>query len=177
MPYRPAVANTLVFIALVALAAGSRFAEIAPNFAAVAAAGLFAGFYFRSRAAAIAVPIVAMLVSDVFLGSYPWYQVIAVYGCLTLPVLLGRWMRGSNSALRIAGSSLAMSVVFFIVTNFSVWLGGFYGHSLMNLVECYIAALPFFKYTLAGDLLYAGAIFGAYEVVRTFSPGPRCAIA
>jgi hypothetical protein len=177
MPNRPAVANTLVFIALVALAAGSRFAEIAPNFAAVAAAGLFAGFYFRSRVAAIAVPVVAMLISDMFLGSYPWYQVIAVYACLTLPVLLGRWMHGSYSAARIAGSSLAMSVVFFIVTNFSVWLSGFYGYSLMNLVECYIAAFPFFKYTLAGDLVYAGAIFGAYEAARSVSPGPRRAIA
>jgi hypothetical protein len=174
---RPAIANVLVFFALVALAAGSRFAEIAPNFAAVGAAGLFAGFYFRSRVAAVGVPVVAMLVSDMFLGSYPWYQVIAVYGCLTLPVLLGRWMQRSHSVARVVGSSLAMSVVFFVVTNFSVWLSGFYGYGLVNLAECYVAALPFFKYTLAGDLVYAGVIFGAYEAARALTPRARCAIA
>ncbi len=177
MPNRSPLANGLVFAALIAVAVASRFAEIAPNFAAVAAAGLFAGFYFRSRAAAVAVPIVAMLLSDPFLGGYPWYQVIAVYGCLTLPVVFGRMMGGRVSAGRVVGSSLAASVVFFVVTNFAVWLSGFYGYGVADLAACYVAAVPFFKYTLAGDLLYSGAIFGVYEAVRMLGVMRRPALA
>lgn len=177
MPTRSMIVDALVFAGLVAVAAASRFAEIAPNFAAVAAAGLFAGFYFRSRVAAAAVPIAAMVLSDPFLGGYPWYQVIAVYGCLALPVAFGRMMGGRVSAGRVVGSSLAASVVFFVVTNFAVWLSGIYGYAAADLARCYAAALPFFKYTLAGDLLYSGAIFGVYGAVRTLGATRRAALA
>ncbi|MBL8745934.1 MAG: hypothetical protein JNK58_06210 [Phycisphaerae bacterium] len=165
MPTRSLVLDGVVFAALVAAAFVSRFAEVAPNFAAVAAAGLFAGFYFRSRAAAVGVPILAMVLSDPFLGGYPWYQVIAVYGCLALPVVFGRMMNGSASWGRVAGSSLAASIVFFVVTNFAVWAGGVYGYGPGDLARCYVAAAPFFKYTVSGDLFYAGLFFGVHALV------------
>lgn len=177
MPNRSVLANVFVFTALVGVAFASRFTDIAPNFAAVAAAGLFAGFYFRSRVAAVAVPVVAMLLSDPFLGGYPWYQVIAVYGCLTLPVLFGRLMNGRATPLRIVGSSLAASVVFFVVTNFAVWAGGVYGYSAADLARCYIAAVPFFKYTLSGDLFFAAAIFGVHAAAQSIAVLRRPALA
>lgn len=177
MPNRPAAVSIAVFVALVAVAAGSRFAWIAPNFAAVSAAALFAGFYFRSRLAAAAVPLIAMVLSDLALGTYPVEQMIAVYACLTLPILMGRAIGTTAAPLRIAGWSLLASCIFFLVTNFAVWLGGVYGMSAAGLAACYIATLPFFKYTLAGDLLYAGMFFGAYETVRVLRTVRAAAVA
>jgi hypothetical protein len=163
---RSVVINGVLFGVLVALAAGSRFLEIAPNFAAVAAAGLFAGAFFRSRILAGAVPIGALVVSDLFLPSYPWYQMAAVYGSMALSVVLGAWVGDSRRTWRIAGAAAAGSVVFFVVTNFAVWAGGMYGWTWSGLARCYLAAVPFFKYTLAGDLFYSAMLFGAAGAVK-----------
>lgn len=173
---RPIALTGLVFTLLVALAAGSRFLEIAPNFAAVAAVGLFAGSFFRSRMLAAAAPIVALVVSDLFLPSYPWYQMAAVYGSMVISVLLGTWLGEAPRAGRVVGAVLAGSVAFFIITNFAVWVAGMYGLTWSGLARCYIAAVPFFKYTLAGDLVYAGAIFGVCALARRAAIEPRSAL-
>src|ERR1043165_3515054 len=84
--------DAAVFLALVALAILGRFIGAAPNFAAVAGVALFAGFFFASRLTAIAVPITAMLISDLFLGWYDPRQMVVVYVCLVLPVLFRGWI-------------------------------------------------------------------------------------
>jgi hypothetical protein len=58
------------------------------------------------------------------------------------------------------------SILFFIVTNFGVWLTGggwFYPKTWQGLMECYTLAIPFFRNTVAGDLVYTGALFGLFE--------------
>ena len=64
-------------------------------------------------------------------------------------------------------ASLISSTVFFIVTNLGVWLvGGLYPHTLPGLENCYILALPFFRNTLMGDLLYTGVLFGSFAMAK-----------
>jgi hypothetical protein len=77
------------------------------------------------------------------------------------------FLRKSTSAARIGLTTVAGSVWFFVVTNFVSWLGQAlpYGYSLAGLADCYISALPFFRGTLAGDLLFGAALFGAHAVL------------
>lgn len=157
----------LLFTGLVLAAVVSRFLWIAPNFTAVGAAALFAGFMFRSRGVAAGVPIVAMLISDAVIGFYQWPVMLAVYGSLAAPALFGRLLRGRAGATRVAGCSVAGSVLFFVATNFAVWACGAYGHDSAGLAACYTAAIPFFKYTLAGDLVYAGVFFGVHALATS----------
>lgn len=159
--------NTLVFLLLVAIGAGSRFVDAAPNFAAVAAVALFAGFFFANRMWACAVPLTAMVISDVFIGRSNLWEPAVVYACLCLPVLVGARLGTRPNLGRILGASLLCSIAFFVFTNLAVWaFQSIYTKDLAGLGTCYIAAWPFFRYTLAGDLAFTGAIFGAYLLAR-----------
>ncbi len=171
-----ATTEAIVFVLLVAAGAASRvvFREL-PNFAPIAALALFAGYYFRHSVVALLVPLAAMLISDCFLGFYEWQLLAVVYAMLTLPVALRPLARKflaierrqlSRTAASLAGllsCSLGSSLLFFAATNFAVWYGStWYPQNWHGLVECYAAAMPFFKYTLLGDLFYASLLFGGY---------------
>lgn len=135
-----------------------------PNFAPVAAISLFSGFYFRRYF--IAIPLAAMFISDIFLGFYDWKLMAVVYSSFALIGLLGILMRKNKSILSLFSCSFVGSVLFFLLTNFAVWVfSSWYPHNWQGLVECYAMAIPFFKNTLLGDLFYASVIFGCYEVL------------
>jgi hypothetical protein len=151
---------------LVAVGVASRLAQdvcpwLPPNFQAVAGTALFAGFLFRSRAMALLVPLAAMAISDQVIGGYDRVVMIAVYGSLALPVLFGNWLERRLSATRVVGAAVASSVLFFLLTNLAVW-SAWYPHTTEGLARCYLRAVPFFAYTFAGDLFFAGSLFGVY---------------
>jgi len=150
----------------VAGAAALRLLPHPPNFAPIAAIALFGGVYL-SRKFALGIPILAMLVSDIFIGFYKPVVMASVYGSFVLCGLIGLWLKKHKKAGTIIGSSLLCSVLFFIITNFAVWaFTPWYTKTLAGLVQCYALALPFFRNTLLGDIFYVGVFFGAYELVR-----------
>ena len=110
------------------------------------------------------------MVSDFFLGGYPVAIALSVYFSLGLGVWLGRHFKGlkSSSCLTryggVAAASFVMAVVFFIFTNLAVW-GAWYPATFEGLMTCYVSAIPFFKYTLAGNLFFSVAAFGTYDLV------------
>jgi hypothetical protein len=153
---------------LVALAVASRLVKdfvtfLPPNFHAVAGTALFAGFLFRNRALALLVPFVAMWLSDQVLGGYDRVVMIAVYGSLAVPVLFGGWLERRLSALRVVSAAVASSTLFFVVTNLAVWYV-WYPHSSAGITRCFLRAVPFFAYTLSGDLIFACGLFGLYRL-------------
>lgn len=137
-----------------------------PNVAPIAAMALFGGVYLNKKYALI-VPLVAMFLSDIFLGFYP--EVIFVYGSFLLTGLIGLWLRHHKSFQNVILASLSSSILFFLITNFGVWLmGTMYSKSLDGLFESYFMGLPFFRNTLLGDLGYVGLFFGGYELILLF---------
>ncbi|MGA9364424.1 MAG: DUF6580 family putative transport protein [Bacteroidota bacterium] len=155
----------LLAVLLIAFAALSRFVPHPENFTPIAAMALFGGVYFGKRYAFV-VPLVAMVVSDYFIGFHN--TVPYVYGSFVLAGLIGIWLKNHKSVGWIVGASLTSSVLFFVVTNFGVWVTGGYPQNFGGLVECYIAAIPFFRNTVLGDLLYVGVLFGLYESALHF---------
>lgn len=170
------LAPWLFAVGLIGVGAGLRvLLRDLPNFAPVAALALFAGYYFRSLLPALCVPLGVMATSDLVLGGYDWRMMAVVYGMLALPVFLRsplrRYLRLEPGSMRgtsvattgLLGCSLASSVLFFLVTNFACWLSmGLYAQDLQGLLHCYQQALPFFRYTLCGDLMFATILFGGY---------------
>jgi hypothetical protein len=140
----------------------SRLLPHPPNFTPIAAIALFGGVYLDRRAAFI-VPLAALLVSDYVLGFYR--DIAWVYGSFVLIGLIGLWLRSHRSLVATAAATLTGSIVFFLVTNFGVWVSSqvTYPKTLAGLVECYVAAIPFFRNSVAGDLVYVALLFGAYE--------------
>jgi len=137
-----------------------------PNVAPIAAMALFGGVYLNKRYALI-VPLVALFLSDIFLGFYP--EMIFVYGSFLVTGLMGLWLRDHKSFRNVLLTSIGSSVLFFLVTNFGVWLTGImYDKSLSGLFESYLMGLPFFRNSLLGDLGYVGLFFGGYEFFLQF---------
>lgn len=161
---------TLVGITLAA--AATRLLPHPPNFTPLPAMALFGGVYFASRAAAFAVPLAAMFLSNLALGLLVYGMagiplMPYVYGSFALTVLLGFWVRRRPSPLAIGTAALAAAVLFFLVSNLGVWLQRkLYPMSWEGLVACYVAAIPFFKNMLAGNVVYALVLFGGFALAE-----------
>jgi hypothetical protein len=152
---------------LVLIGVAGRLMPHPPNLGPIAAIAMFAGFYFRSRLGALTAPLLAMAIADVFIGFYELPTMVVVYFSLAIPVFCRPLLAGRYVALRIGACAMVCSLVFFVLTNLAVWqFGGLYEQSLGGLVSCYGAALPFLKYTLAGDLIWSTALFGTYGLAN-----------
>jgi hypothetical protein len=160
------VRDGLLFVALVAIAVASRLTDyFPPNAHAVAATALLAALLFSRRIVALCVPLSAMMISDSIIGGHDGLVMATVYGSLVLPVAFSGLLRRQWMLAPVA--AICSSVVFYLATNFAHWYS--FGDrmqeatwTLGGLVHCYAIALPFFKFTLAGDLGYTVILFGAY---------------
>ncbi|HXO69190.1 MAG TPA: DUF6580 family putative transport protein [Bradyrhizobium sp.] len=162
----PATGEFMLLFGLIALDVVVRLLPNALNFTPVAASALFAGAVL-GRPLALAVPLAAMALGDCVLGFDDWRVMIFVYAGLTLPAVLGLLTRGSWKPIRLASLAALSSVIFFVTSNFAVWMfSGIYARDIAGLVKCYIAALPFFQNTLMGDLFWTAVLFGGLWVAR-----------
>jgi hypothetical protein len=149
-------------IAFVTVAVLSRLLPHPLNFTPLTAIALFGGVYF-SRRFALIVPLIALLISDAVIGFYG--AMLWVYGGFIVAGFIGMWLRNHKTPLFVAGGTLASSTIFFLLTNFGVWATGtMYVHNWAGLSECFVAAIPFFRNSLAGDAIFVAAMFGLYEL-------------
>lgn len=157
----------LLALGLVLLAVAGRWLPHPPNATPVAAVALLAGALMTRRGWALAVPLAALLLSDALLGFYSWGVMLAVYAGLALPAVMGRWVpRGAGRYPMVAGLSFTGAVAFFIVSNLGVFLFTVhYAKTQAGLLACFAAALPFFKYTLLGDVCWALGLFAVADLV------------
>ena len=148
-----------------------------PNISPVAALALFAGYLLHSRALAIVVPLTVLVVSDLYFGGYAPAVMATVYVLLAIPVVAGRPLRNlhkrhqthSLRTVSVGGTGLLFAILFFLGTNLAVWgASSYYTRDWIGLVECYTAALPFFRQTLIGDLGFVSVFFGSYAMLRVW---------
>lgn len=134
-----------------------------PNFAPIGAMALFGGAYFDKKYAII-ILLVALLVSDVFLGFHS--TMLYVYASFILTGIIGLRVSKQKTPITILIASIISSVAFYVITNFGVWLStDLYPKTITGLAESYILALPFFRNTLIGDLFYTVLLFSGYELM------------
>ncbi len=144
----------------------------------VGALALFGGYALRNRYLSILVPVLTMFISDLYLevtqpgfGFYGISQVFVYLGMAAFAVL-GSGMR-SGKPLPVLGYTLSGSLVFWIVSNLGVYLGGYYGYSFNGFMTTYLMALPFRQNDTYSNLLFfniilvniavAQVIFGTYQ--------------
>src|SRR4051812_32261583 len=173
--------------ALIVMAAISRLLPHPPNVAPLAALALFGGATLPTRRSALLVPLAALLLSDLLLevtyragwqGSWGFYPgQWAVYACCLIPAALGRMIRHLRTVPMVVMATVASALIFFVVTNFAVSAGGLlYPRTVGSLLLCYEMALPFLRNSLAGDLAYSAALFGAMALAETRFPTLRPSI-
>jgi hypothetical protein len=161
--------RTLLALALILLAAALRIAPHPWNFTPVGAMALFSGAVLRERRLAFLFPLLALFLGDIFIGFHKLVPV--VYASFLINVAIGLWLRDRRTFVRISLAILLGALQFFLVTNFAVWqfLGSF-PHTASGLIACYVAGIPFFWNTLAGDALYATLLFGSFALAERFIP-------
>ena len=154
----------MVIYLLILLAILTRFIPHPANFTAVGEMALFSGFYLQKKWSFILV-IVVMLISDFFIGFYnPWIM-LSVYGSFATVAILGWFFRNKAKGINVLGLSLFSSTLFYLITNFVVWLAGnMYPKNISGLLWCYYMAIPFYRNMILGDLFYVIILFGAYAL-------------
>ncbi len=152
----------LAILLLIILGLSTRLLPHWPNFTAIGAVAIFAGRYLPKRYAII-LPLLAMIISDFFIGFYSTPIMISVYGGFALMAYLGQ--RTQNyGGLSVTANTIAGSFLFYLITNWAVWaFGTMYPHTLNGLVGSYYLALPFWRNSLAADIFYTAVLVGGYE--------------
>lgn len=167
---------------MVLLAALSRMLPHPPNFTPIGSMALFGAAYFTKKYWAFIIPIASLFISDLLLNNivyakmfpeyyngFVWFTQGAewIYGAFILITLLGFRSLQKVNIKNIVLSSLSASGIFFLLTNLGVWFGsGMYPKTIAGLIACFTAAVPFFMNTIAGDLFFAGVLFGAYALIQ-----------
>ena len=168
------VNRTLIWVAvsLVIFGVVMRLLPHPDNLAPVGAIALFGGAILP-RKLGWWLPLAVMVLSDLlFLGTYN--GILFTWLGFLLVALFGMSLRGQSNWMRVPFGALGAAVIFFIVSNFGVWLQGqMYPLSWAGLVQCYELALPFFRNTFLGDLTYSMLLFGLYALAVRFVPHPE----
>lgn len=174
----------MVYLLLIILAVATRLAPHPVNVAPIAALALLAGATGlqqttkAGRMAAFALPLIALGISDWLIGFYTWQVMASVYLGFAITAVLGFVVRRHYSWPTIFAASLTGSIIFFLLTNAAVWaFTPMYAKTLAGLMESYAMALPFFRNSLFGDLVYTAVLFGAYELASRPSLSQRTATA
>ena len=157
-----------VVLGLIVLGVLSRLIPHPWNVTPVMAIALFSGAILP-RGWGIALPLAIVALSDLMIG---WHNTVPfTWAGFLLAGMIGWWNRRKPSGGRIFAAALTGSVAFFVISNFGVWLvGDLYPRSLAGFWACYVAAIPFFRTALAGDLVYTGVLFGLHHLVTVARP-------
>jgi hypothetical protein len=163
-------------VGLTILSALGRLVPHAPNVTPVGGSCLFAGSKISGFWAYL-LPLVVMIATDPIVGhaggassGYTWGSPV-IYACFLINVWIGRRMLRRVTPIRVGAAAFLCSLQFFVLTNFALWAIGalrhdpFYSADFAGLVTCYTLAIPFWGRTLAGDLVFSGALFGLYALV------------
>ncbi|PIU41562.1 MAG: hypothetical protein COS99_04775 [Candidatus Omnitrophica bacterium CG07_land_8_20_14_0_80_42_15] len=150
----------MIALMMIMMGITMRFLPHPYNVTPIAAIALFSGVYLNKKYAPW-VPLAIMILSDLVIGLH---NVIAyTWGSFILVALIGMWLKNNRTVLNIGIAAILSSFLFFVITNFGVWLT-WYPRSITGLINCYTLAIPFYRSTLLGGIMYTAAFFGLYEL-------------
>jgi len=167
--------KNILIVSLILIASLSRIIPHYPNFTSICAVALFSTYYFKKNHIAILISLSALWISDLLLNNIIYSDTYKNFTLFYkgffwqyLPIILiaviGKRILKKLSVGGLILSSLASSLVFFIISNFGVWLSSsIYSNNINGLLSCYFAAFPFFLNTLISTIIYSIVLFFSYE--------------
>ena len=158
-------------VSFILLMAGSvvltRLLDHPPNFTPVGALALFAGMYIVQKTKwGLLIPLVVLFATDIFIGTYDWKLMAVVYLSFLAYVGIGALISKKKHIATVLAGTLGGATLFYLATNFAVWAlsSGVYEPTLAGLMMSYAMAIPFFKFTLLGDIFFVVVFIGSYEL-------------
>lgn len=141
--------NLKVFLCIFVILASSRFIPHPPNFTSLIALAFYIPAYFGYRY--IYLVLLCLVATDLILGFHS--IIFFTWGSVVLIGLFSKFL--NKSILNRTLGCIGGAIIFFVITNFGVWLSGSYGYTLNGLINCYTLALPFFGNTLISTIIYS----------------------
>ena len=157
--------NEIITVSImVGIAAATRFLPHPPNFTAIGGMALFGAASLTNKKLAFLVPIMAMLISDLFI---PNGFDLSVYTAFIAIAAMGLLISKKKGPMPVIVGSISASVIFFAISNFGVWASqAMYTKNAIGLMTCFQAAIPFFPNTLAADLFFSSLLFSSYAIIK-----------
>ena len=148
----------MTFLCISGVLALGRINPHPPNFTPILATAIYTPYLINDRWIAMAIPLLAMFIADIVIGFHPY--MLWVYGAIGLSTLISDWsMQFNKKYIQLGAMAIVSSVLFFIITNFAVWtMWDYYPKTIDGLIMCYTMAIPFFKNTLLGTIVYTSLI-------------------
>ena len=141
-------------IGLILILALSRLMPHPDNFTPIIALAIMSSYFFRNVNFSYTVMLFSMLLADFFIGFYSY--MLFVYVSLFLIVLIFFKISKKMNYKNLFIFSFFGSVIFFLISNFGVWLvGNLYERNINGLIECYFMAIPFFRNTIISTLIFS----------------------
>mgnify|MGYP001455271725 FL=1 len=143
------MSNFKISVGILLVLATSRFIPHPPNFTSLIALSFYVPAFFGLKY--IWIVFIAYFITDIILGLHS--TLLFTWGSVVLIGFISKYLNQSLKS-RLFGALFA-SLLFFVITNFGVWLLGMYDYSFKGLLESYIMAIPFYKNTILSTLIYS----------------------
>ena len=156
--------NLIIPIIMLSLLILSRMITEIPNFTATIALIIFTGYLIRNKLLSVFVILLSQVISDLYIGIYS--SMVFVYGAYVVIGLISPIVMNKLSAKSVLAASLISPSIFYIISNFGVWVtGSTYTMDLQGLISCYVAGIPFFDETLLSTIIFSITIFMMMKLV------------
>ena len=135
----------------------SRFIPHPPNFTSLIALSFYVPVFLGIRF--LPALIISFAITDLIIGYHSgthW-----TWGSVLLIGLTSQFFT-KNIKTRLVGATNG-ALIFFIVTNFGVWLSGMYGLTISGLYKCFVLAIPFFAYSVISTLFFSAIFETGYK--------------
>lgn len=149
---------SIVFFALILSVSLSRIIPHPPNFTPIVSLAIIGPFLFGNVYFCIFCILCSMIISDYFIGFHD--GLAQIYLIISLICILFNKFKKKLNSINLLYFSFSGSLIFFILSNFNVWLfGDMYSKDIDGLISCYVMAIPFFSNTLISTIIFSYLIF------------------
>jgi len=150
-----------IFIGILAVLSVSRFVPHPPNFTSLIALS----FYIPAILGIRYLPalVISFVVTDVVIGLHS--ITFFTWGSVIIIGLISVYFTSSILS-RLSGALLG-ALIFYLISNFGVWITGSYGYTIEGLIACYTLAIPFFGYTLVSTIVFSAIIESVIYFYKT----------
>jgi len=132
----------------------------------IGALALYAGAHGPFRTAWL-VPFIPLTLAAAVFGPYDVTVMAFVFAGYSAATIAGRWfLKRERGYGRFVGAVTTGAFIFYLVSNFSNWLVGYYPPTVAGLADCYLMGLPYLGQSMFADAAYCFVLFGVHRVLE-----------
>jgi hypothetical protein len=169
--------NTVLILMIVAAGAfrlvSYKYPYVLSNFTPVGAIALFGGAYFTDKWKAYLVPLLTLFLSDIALNYLYTSKLVLFYSgsiwlylCFAIMVFVGSLIKKAT-VVNVLLASLVSVAIHWLIMDLPWLYGALYPHTLAGYGQSLVAAIPFEKNMIMGDVLFGLILFGGFELAKS----------